>query len=99
MRTAQSFLQLRMLLIKLTDKNLGIACLLQDWYLAECVKHLQFKNYFKYEDVPDTTELLEDVLGKFDELKLPEKFRKFVHAKTKSQYLQFHVIPKVHKNP
>lgn len=99
LRTAQSFLQSRMLLIKLTDKNLGIACLSRDWYLAECVKHLQSKNYFKYEDAPDTTELLEDVLGKFDELKLPEKFRKFVHAKTESQYPRFHVIPKVHKNP
>jgi len=100
LRTAQSFLQSRMLLIKLTDKNLGIACLSREWYMSECAKHLKSNNYINYEDYkPDTTELLEDILRQFDELKLPEKYRKFVHAKTKSQYPRFHVLPKVHKNP
>lgn len=88
-----------MLLIKLTDKNLGIACLSQEWYAAECLKHLSSNNYLKYEDAPKPTELLEDLLRDFNRLDLPSKFRKFVHAKTNSQYPRFHVIPKVHKNP
>lgn len=99
LHTTQSFLQSRMLLIKLTDKNLSIVCLSWKWYMSECTKHLKFNNYINYENYKsDITELLKDVLRQFDELKLFKKYCKFIHAKTKSQYSQFHVLSKVHKN-
>jgi hypothetical protein len=99
MRHAQSFLQSRKLLVKLTDKNLGLAVLSKEWYHHECIKHLGNRKVYKPIPVKDAAELKDKFMNDLDDLELPFMYDHFIREKTTAILPKFHVIPKVHKNP
>ncbi len=63
LRNFQSFLKSGMLLVKITDKNLGLAVITKDWYREEVQKYLcNQKTYFKCNDfMPDPS--LQEILN------------------------------------
>lgn len=99
-RNVQSFLESSMLLVKMTDKNLGLAVLTRDWYRAECQKHLgNVKTYSKIHNYNPTYSLQEILYTVRHDVQLPEVYLKYIEAKTKAELPHFYVIPKVHKDP
>ena len=99
-RAVQSFLESSMLLVKLTDKNLGIAVITRDWYRAECHRHLSnLKTYAKVYNYNPVYSLQETLYTVRHEVELPEVYLKYIEAKTKAELPHFYVIPKVHKEP
>lgn len=94
-----TFLQSSMLLVKLTDKNLGLAVFTKDWYNAEVLKHLNDSSTYEKVIRDEPMKLAKEAMETFNALNLPEPFKKFLNAKTKAILPKFYVIPKVHKNP
>ena len=97
----QEFLKSRDLLVKLTDKNLGLAVFTVDWY-RERVYDDQFCDGRTYridyrDNVPQMC--LAEVMTAVEQSHLPERYLKYVRAKTKAILPTFYAIPKVHKSP
>jgi hypothetical protein len=95
----QRFLQDNALLVKLTDKNLGLAVFPREWYISEVMKMLTEGD--TYHTVPqlDVDKLHQKLIEKLVKWKLPPNMDKFVREKTRKQIPVFHAIPKVHKTP
>jgi hypothetical protein len=95
----QDFLNENQLLVKLTDKNLGLAAFKKNWYISQINKMLEDGQTYKKSSPSDTEQLHEMLVEKLDKWKLPPAMDKFVREKTTSTIPTFHAIPKVHKNP
>lgn len=93
----RQFLQDASYLVKITDKNLGLAVVTKEWYMNQTHLHLADANAYEV-----TKYDLVDLLQKFKQIATEHKWTSQIH-----KYLQtstatlpkFHVIPKVHKNP
>ena len=83
----------------MTDKNLGLAVLIKDWYQAECQKYLgNMKTYFKIHNYNPTYSLQEILYTVCLDIQLLEIYLKYIEAKTKAELLYFYIIPKVYKD-
>jgi len=91
------YLREKKYLVKITDKNLGLAVVSSDWYLEQCRLHLsqaqayEFIAHVPYDD-------LNDQFNSLLKIEMPSQIRKYLQAST-SALPRFHVIPKVHKSP
>lgn len=95
----QEFLEEKNLLVKLTDKNLGLAAFPVSWYDNKVLEMLADTNTYRPEFNLDP-KLLRDKLN--DEVlswKLPPSMDKYITQKTLTEIPEFHAIPKVHKTP
>lgn len=96
--TIRQFLQDARYLVKITDKNLGLAVMTQEWYKKECETHLS--NLEAYECYGDTFPIW--CMELFSTLLLIHNWNptilKYLQT-TKSDLPRFYVIPKVHKEP
>ena len=89
-----------MLLVKLTDKNFGIAVITKDWYQNKYHQDLSnIKTYIKIDNYNLVYSLQKTLYSVCHEIKLPEVYLKYIKAKTKAKFPHFYVISKVHKNP
>jgi len=96
---AQQFLEEKNFLVKLTDKNLGLAVFTKEWYETEIHKMLAHDQTYQKVDQVDTEQLLGTLMGLVQKWKLPANMTRFIREKTESQMPEFHTIPKVHKTP
>ncbi|KNG79890.1 hypothetical protein ANOM_011893 [Aspergillus nomiae NRRL 13137] len=95
----QDFLQENRLIVKLTDKNLGIAVFPKEWYIHENMKMLGDMTTYRMVNSLDMEKLLDRLLNQLPKWSLPHNMERFVEAKTTTQVPVFHTIPKVHKEP
>jgi len=95
----QRFLKDNMLLVKLTDKNLGLAVFTKEWYISEVTKMLTEGDTYYTVPQLDVDKLHRKLIEKLDKWKLPPNMDKFVREKTRKQIPVFHGLPKVHKTP
>jgi len=95
----QEYINSRELLVKLTDKNLGLAVFTKTWYDTQVLKMLTDTSvYVPVFEVPAESlrKRLWELLPSWD---LPNQMDKYIRAKTDIQVPEFHGIPKVHKEP
>lgn len=98
------FLHDNEILLKLTDKNLGLAALPKKWYQDEMDRLLSDTvTYERYKHTENSEtwaqELKERIVKHARNMDLPNNYRKYVENSTKSNLPRFHIIPKVHKEP
>lgn len=96
---AREFLIDNQLLVKLTDKNLGVAVFPANWYHTEVMKMLQDGDTYVRVSNLDTNKILQSLDRLLDKWELPRNMDKFIRHKTQSSIPNFHAIPKVHKTP
>jgi len=95
----QDYLEENQLLVKLTDKNLGLAAFPKQWYIEEIHKMLADSQTYLKVDYIDMEELLVTLHDELPKWQLPQSMERFVREKTTTTIPEFHAIPKVHKNP
>jgi hypothetical protein len=101
-KKVRAFLESNDILLKLTDKNLGLAALTKTWYVEQMEKLLSDRSvYDKYPKPPPQliSEYKRGILGVVKQLKLPLNYAKYIDRTTKESLPRFHIIPKVHKEP
>lgn len=98
-KSLRDFLQDGQFLVKITDKNLGLAVITKDWYSKECELHLSNKKAY-------TLVSPEAILGLdrklFDIIKgnvFTPTIKKFLLQSMIADLPRFYVIPKIHKTP
>jgi len=96
------FLRQSQSLVKITDKNLGVAVLAKDWYLDRCLKHLGDRRTYALFDADLLPELRAEVLENVNNLQvmfdLPKQVNDFLLSSEEDAGVpHFHCIPKVHK--
>ena len=95
--TLRTFLTEKRFLVKITDKNLGLAVLSWDWYHDQCEKHL--RNQHNYLAHGHDIYILQERLNKImDKEQLTGPIKKYL-LESDTKVPKFHVIPKVHKTP
>lgn len=100
--TFKNFIDLPDIMIKPTDKNLGIAIVSTEWYTNEIQRLLSDSKTYKVSE-PHMYQLekcLTDIVKKHS-IVIPEDEYKFILHRT--QYTSvlpvFHILPKIHKDP
>jgi hypothetical protein len=98
----QEYLEDEGLLVKLTDKNLGLAVFPAKWYDATILQMLADEDTYRIAyNVEDIAFNLRNTLTQ--ELlylwRLPKQMDQYIRKKTTTQVPEFHAIPKVHKTP
>lgn len=105
LRSINDFLQSSGLLLKITDKNLGVAAISKSWYLEGCTQMLEDSSTYERITLADIKEYYQPAaLKRIHEIVDAGSFS----AQT-SEYLrmseeddaipEFHAIPKIHKTP
>jgi hypothetical protein len=95
----QKFLESEKILVKLTDKNLGIAAFPVEWYVHECMKMLGDIRTYHMAASLDVEKLFNKMIEQAEKWNLPRSMDKYLREKTKKEIPVFHAIPKVHKEP
>lgn len=95
----QQFLSDNGLIVKLTDKNLGLAVFHKEWYIHECMKMLGDVATYRMANSLDVQQLRQEMLDQMRKWHLPKNMERFLREKTMTTVPQFHCIPKVHKTP
>jgi hypothetical protein len=96
------FLRQSQSLVKITDKNLGVAVLAKDWYLEQCERHLRDRKTYALFDPDELPTIRSEVLENISNLPimfdLPKQVCEFLLSSPEDVGIpQFHCIPKVHK--
>jgi hypothetical protein len=97
--TVRDYLQANNLMVKLTDKNLGIAAFPKDWYIHECNKMLGDPDSYGMANGLNVDQVYDNMMMQVQRWDLPSAMEKFLREKTSKEIPIFHAIPKVHKNP
>lgn len=95
----QNFVINKELIIKLTDKNLGLAVLPVKWYDTQCLKMLADTNTYRPVFHDPSVAIYDTLISQVANWRLPPAMEKYILRKTKRETPQFHAIPKVHKTP
>ena len=104
-RGIRSLLKRKDLVIKPSDKNLGLALMKSDYYINACLSHLDNPLHYKVITTPLKIDLLFDylhtILSDFHEfLKLHPAHMKYIHQdlnNLKARNCNYYILPKVHK--
>jgi len=96
-RHLKEFLTEKKYLVKITDKNLGLAVVTSDWYTEQCQEHLSNTRAYAPRQIK-----LDSLKEEYDEILQTRRWTPAI-----ARYLstadcdipRFHVIPKVHKTP
>jgi hypothetical protein len=101
-RSIKDFLQSSELLLKITDKNLGLAAISKPWYLEECKRMLADETTYDYISLDDLRyyqhEAMERIRVIVESAAFSDDISEFLLASTEDQSIpEFHAIPKVHK--
>ena len=93
----RAFLAEKNFLVKITDKNLGLAVVTKDWYQTQCRAHLAKTNNYRAHS-QDVFILMEKLRKIWERHYLHGSIVKFLEQSS-ATVPRFHVIPKVHKEP
>lgn len=104
LRQLRSFLELNNILLKITDKNLGIAAISKDWYLDHCARLLSDASTY---DVIDHDTLswyqrsaMERIQTICEDADFSGQVKEYLLSSAELVAIpEFHAIPKVHKTP
>lgn len=104
LRSMRSYLESNQILMKITDKNLGIAAISRSWYLEQCDRLLSdAKTYDQVclDEVLETRKIaMERIVQIIDQSNTGEDVRNFLLSSSELTSIpEFHGIPKVHKTP
>ena len=104
LRSIFDFLQSSNLLLKITDKNLGLAAISKPWYLENCLHMLSDSQ--TYESIDKETleyyqhEALNRIMNIAKVGTFSDEVSEFLRESTEDVAIpEFHAIPKVHKTP
>jgi hypothetical protein len=101
LRKIHSFLRQSQFLVKITDKNLGVAVVTKNWYTSECSRLLSDKDtYAVIGDIVDDIreEVMENIRNLNEMFDIPKSTMDYLLSSKDDQGLpSFHGIPKVHK--
>jgi len=103
-RTIKDFLQSSGLLLKITDKNLGLAAISKPWYVEKCEAMLADEATYDL-ITPETLQYYQrGALDRICEIakfgSFSEQVSEFLLTSTEEEAIpEFHAIPKVHKTP
>lgn len=95
----RDFIKKEKFLVKLTDKNLGLAVFPASWYDTNILGMLANADYQHVASAPTVAlfeELMQTLLPKWN---LPRQMIKYIEKRTRMVVPEFHAIPKVHKTP
>jgi len=95
----QNLLLSKKYVVKLTDKNLGLAVLPLEWYDTECLKLLTDTHTYRPVFQDPTETVYDTLMQELPKWRLPPAMEKYIMMKTRKELPQFHTIPKVHKTP
>jgi hypothetical protein len=95
----QEFLVKNDLLVKLTDKNLGLAVFPKGWYIHQIMRMLGDVRTYRMASSLNVDKLYSEMIEQAKKWSLPPNMMKFLTEKTKREIPTFHAIPKVHKTP
>ena len=104
LRQLRSFLETNQILLKITDKNLGIAAISKAWYLHECAHLLGDTSTY---DVVDYDTLrwyqrsaMERIQTICEDVDFSDQVKEYLLSPEELTSIpEFHAIPKVHKTP
>jgi len=96
-RHLKEFLSEKKYLVKITDKNLGLAVVTSDWYTEQCQEHLSNTRAYAPRQIKLDT-LKEEYDTILDTLRWTPAIRRYLST-ADCEIPRFHVIPKVHKTP
>jgi hypothetical protein len=104
LRLLRSQLQSSSLLVKITDKNLGVAVLSKDWYTSQCHAMLADMSTYDSVDLDDVSWYREEALKRINTIaqrgNFPPSTSEYLLASHEESAIpEFHAIPKVHKIP
>jgi hypothetical protein len=102
LRQLKSFLESNRILMKITDKNLGVAAISKDWYLEQCGALLSDAAVYRRVSSDyvqgiqqDAIQQVTDILYRYD---FADSVRDFLLSSDEDSAIpEFHAIPKVHK--
>lgn len=97
--SVRDYLREHSLLVKLTDKNLGLAVFPVSWYDTTLLQMLADTNTYEWVTEVPIEELLKKLMKQVRKWQLPPNMTKYITSKTKTELPMFHAIPKVHKDP
>jgi hypothetical protein len=97
--SVRDYLQEKNLLVKLTDKNLGLAVIPIQWYDSTLLQMLADTNTYLWVPEIPIDELVNKLRSSQKKWHLPANMDKFITQRTKREIPNFHAIPKVHKEP
>lgn len=103
-RLLQSFLQSSSLLVKITDKNLGLAVLKREWYVDQVNAMLADQSTYDPLDKDDVHWYRQEGLRRIKDIVTRSAFDEstseyLLTSETDKAIPEFHAIPKVHKTP
>jgi hypothetical protein len=103
-RELRSFLQSSSLLVKITDKNLGLAVLPKEWYISQINAMLADMSTYYPLDKDDVDWYREEGLKRIEvtikKSAFDESTSEYLRASDQDKAIpEFHAIPKVHKTP
>lgn len=97
--SVRDYLFRHQLLVKLTDKNLGLAVFPTRWYDSKILQMLADQSTYEWvTDIP-IPELVNKLVKLLRKWQLPPSMTKYITQRTKTEVPVFHAIPKVHKTP
>ena len=94
----KEFLGEKKYLVKITDKNLGLAIVTEDWYNLHCEEHLRNAVAYQKQQVFSAEDLLVSFKEEIHNLNLVPAILRYLETST-AEFPKFHLIPKVHKTP
>lgn len=95
----RDYLGSRRLLVKLTDKNLGLAVFPVSWYDTLMLQMLADSTVYEHVTNIPVQKLVTELLEAVPSWRLPANMAKYLVRKVKLAVPEFHAIPKVHKTP
>lgn len=98
-KQVQEVLSSKRLIVKLTDKNLGLAVFPKDWYKHACMKMLGDLSSYRMAKDLDVEQVFLQLMEQLEKWKLPSNMENFIRERTQKELPVFHAIPKVHKKP
>jgi hypothetical protein len=100
----RDFLQSNLYLVKITDKNLGLAVLSKDWYITQCQAMLADMSTYDSIDLDEIEYIQTEGLSRLSDITdkgdfEPSTTEYLSLSLNDSAIPEFHAIPKVHKTP
>ena len=104
LRQLQSFLESNQLLVKITDKNLGVAAISKSWYQEQCDSLLANDAVYLQIDEDDVSWVQREAYARIQTICenasfSPEVTEYLLSSNDGIRLPVFHAIPKVHKTP
>jgi hypothetical protein len=96
-KVIKDFLTRSNYLVKITDKNLGLAVVTHTWYMNQCHAHLANTRAYLPRQIK-LDQLQDEFIQLLQRFKWTPAVYRFLDT-TKTEIPRFHVIPKVHKSP